>query len=566
MNKLLSFILVFLGLQAFAQNLLRGPYLQINAPTSIVIRWDTDLPTDSRVLYGTDINDLYLTESISDSVLKHEVKLTNLDPNTKYYYSIGDGDTILSDVHAKQHFFTAPVAGSTDPIRVWAIGDFGKGNENQRKVRDSYLNYLGDSLRTNVWLWLGDNAYNDGTEAEYQSKVFDSTYAYHHLFKYMPFWPCPGNHDYKSVCSIPCAQDPVSHTGTYYDIVTVPQQGEAGGVASGYPLYYSFDYGNAHFISLNSEIGSLSDENFDWIGIFFPNGWNNSPMKTWLEQDLDQNDKMWTIAYWHQLPFSKGSHDSDDSWEIYMQAMRENVVPLLESYGVDLIVCGHSHVYERSYMMNGFYGNSNDFDSTQHMLNGLSGNIDSCETYVKRVDKPNGNLGTVYVVSGNGASDTGDPELNHPIMYANDGGDNVCGSVIFEIEGNRLDAFYLKSDSTIGDKFTIIKADSTYEPKICDTETSIINRENSNNFIKVFPHPFTNVANVYYSLDEQSDMTVQLFDMNGKKITTVFEGTLPPGPQNHYIYPNKLGMKKGMYLLSVNDGSKALFKKIVKVE
>ena len=39
-----------------------------------------------------------------------------------------------------------------------------------------------------------------------------------------------------------------------------------------------------------------------------------------------------------------------------MIAMREKVVPILEQYGVDLVLCGHSHVYERSYLINKHYG------------------------------------------------------------------------------------------------------------------------------------------------------------------------------------------------------------------
>lgn len=550
----------------FAQTLMRGPYLQVNTSTSTIVRWDTDSATDSKVFYGTDMNNLNMNESSSSQVVKHKVELSNLAPNTKYYYSVGNSSQTLAAANANQYFYTAPVPGSTDPIRVWAIGDFGKGNQNQKEVRDAYQNYLGNDKRTNVWIWLGDNAYDDGNEQEYTNKVFDATYAYQDLFKYTPFWPCPGNHDYHSVCPIPCGQNPDNHSGVYYDIVSVPEQGEAGGEASGVPLYYSFDYGNAHFISLNSEIGSTT-ESYDWIGVYSSDGWNNSPMKTWLENDLDQNDKTWTIAYWHQLPFSKGSHDSDDFWEIYMQAMRENVVPLLESYGVDIVICGHSHNYERSFLMNGFYGNSGDFDKTVHTIDSSSGNIDLCEPYVKNIDQTNGNLGTVYVVSGNGASDVNDADLNHPIMYSSDGGDNVCGSVIFEIEGNRLDAFYLKSDSTIGDRFTIYKANSSDNLDLCDTSTtSISNVPTEDNFIKVFPHPFAEVANVYYSLDQSADVQVDLLDMTGRRIARIHDGILPAGPQNHYIYPDKLGMTKGMFLLSVTNGDQVSFKKIVKVE
>jgi len=72
----------------------------------------------------------------------------------------------------------------------------------------------------------------------------------------------------------------------------------------------------------------------------------NSPMANWLRADLDANTNQWLIAFWHHPPYSKGSHDSDD--EIELIEMRQNIVPILEAHGVDLVVCGHSHNYERS--------------------------------------------------------------------------------------------------------------------------------------------------------------------------------------------------------------------------
>ena len=43
-------------------------------------------------------------------------------------------------------------------------------------------------------------------------------------------------------------------------------------------------------------------------------------MKQWIEQDLQQNTRTFTIAYFHQPPYSKGSHDSDDAFELVMKA------------------------------------------------------------------------------------------------------------------------------------------------------------------------------------------------------------------------------------------------------
>jgi acid phosphatase type 7 len=559
MKKINTFFIVFLLLSSigFSQNInvTRGPYLQVNASTSIVIKWSTNLNTDSKVTYGKSLTALDSTIVLTDSVSKHEVKIENLEPFTKYYYTIGTSTEILDGPEESIHFVTAPVPGTEQPVRVWAIGDFGKGNQGQKDARDAYLDYVGNDL-TNVWIWLGDNAYNDGTDQEYQDKVFDSTYSYQKIFKHMPFWPSPGNHDYNSVCAIPCFQSPLVHGGAYYDIITVPENGEAGGVASGVPLYYSFDYANVHFLSLNSEIASPTSSH-DWIGVYGSSGWNNSPFKQWLENDLQQNTKPWVVAYWHQVPFSKGSHDSDDAWEIYMSAMRRRVVPLLESYGVDLIVTGHSHVYERSYLMNGFYGNSNELNPAVHILNNTSGKEDLGEPYIKYTTGPKKDKGTVYVVSGNAGSQTTSASMNHPIMYTGDHGSGAYGSFVMEFNGNRMDGFYVKSDSTIGDYFTILKEE--------DSSSNGLSTYKPTN-LKIYPQPFKDILNISYTLKMNENINVDLYDLSGRKVKSIHSGSLAAGVQNHYLDASSLDISNGMYLIGINNGNDTYFEKIIKME
>ena len=96
--------------------------------------------------------------------------------------------------------------------------------------------------------------------------------------------------------------------------------GEAGGLASGTEAYYSYDYGDIHFVVLDSDDTDRSD---------------TGTMMTWLESDLVANDKPWVIAFWHHPPYTKGSHDSDDTGDSggRMTDMREVALPILEAYG-----------------------------------------------------------------------------------------------------------------------------------------------------------------------------------------------------------------------------------------
>ncbi|HSH67332.1 MAG TPA: fibronectin type III domain-containing protein, partial [Bacteroidia bacterium] len=75
--------------------LTRGPYLQKGTPTSIVVRWRSNIATNSTVKYGLTSSNLNLTASNSSSVTDHEIQLSGLSSNTKYYYSIGSSTQTL---------------------------------------------------------------------------------------------------------------------------------------------------------------------------------------------------------------------------------------------------------------------------------------------------------------------------------------------------------------------------------------------------------------------------------------------------------------------------------------
>jgi hypothetical protein len=175
-------------------------------------------------------------------------------------------------------------------------------------------------------------------------------------------------------------------------------------------------------------------------------------MMTWLKNDLAQNIQPWVVAFWHHPPYSKGSHDSD--FDPPLVEMRQNVLPILESYGVDLVLSGHSHSYERSFLIDGHYGTSSTFtDAMKKNAGGGRENIDGA--YKKLASNSRvPNQGAVYAVAGNSGSIAGGP-LNHPAMFISL---NNLGSMVLDVSGTRLDAKFLRENGTIADYFTILKA------------------------------------------------------------------------------------------------------------
>jgi len=408
--------------------LTRGPYLQSGTTSNVVVRWRTQRNSESRVQFGLDGNALLWEVSTPLPTTEHSVTLTNLAAGTKYFYRIGSSETNLAG--GPEYFFlTAPLTNK--PTRIWAIGDAGTitqfGYTGQPQVRDAYYAYTG-SRYTDVWLMLGDNAYWTGLDFEYQAAVFEM---YQARLRSTVLWSTIGNHDAAS--------------GDYMNIFTFPVQGEGGGVASGTKVYYSFDYGNIHFVCLDSDSATS-------------NPTPGSPMLNWLEQDLAANTKDWLIAFWHEPPYSKGSHDSDLTPQ--MTLFRQNVNPILESYGVDLVLCGHSHVYERTCLLNAHYGFSQTLVPGM-VLDGSSGRTEEAGAYLKPGTGPVANQGAVYVVSGSSGWVTPSP-VNHPAMYSDPAwrgarGLNQLGSMVIDIDGNRLDAKFLRETGAIDDHFTIIK-------------------------------------------------------------------------------------------------------------
>ena len=392
----------------------------------MVIKWRTDSVTDSVVRYGSDPGSLTLSESVATSTTEHEVTLTTLSADTKYFYSIGTSTQTLAGGDNSHFFFTSPLAGTTKPTRIWVLGDSGTANANAQAVRDAYSSFTG-TIHTDLWLMLGDNAYSDGTAGQYQAAVFDM---YPQMLRKSVLWPTLGNHDGHSA-------DSASQTGPYYDIFTLPTGAEAGGVASGTEAYYSFDYGNVHFICLDS---------------YETNRSTSGAMANWLLADLQTNDQEWIVAFWHHPPYTKGSHDSDT--ESRLVEMRENFLPTLEQYGVDLVLSGHSHSYERSFLIDGHYDVSSTFLASMKK-DGGSGQEDGDGAYQKTAVVASAHEGAVYVVAGISGRPSGG-SINHPAMFFS----LILrlGSLVLDFNDNRLDVRFLDSTGVVQDYFTILKS------------------------------------------------------------------------------------------------------------
>ncbi len=402
---------------------IRQPFLQKGAPTAASVCWRTNTAAILTVHYGTDSTNLSQTSSPSPLGTDACADLLGLQPFTKYFYHVYSGTTRLTG-SPNPYFKTHPTLGSRQKSSFWIIGDAGTNTVDQWSVRDAYIKVNGGTHSDGL-IMLGDNAYDNGTDQELTDKLFQ---IYPAIMANTFTWSCIGNHESYT-----------SNGAPYLDAFSFPTDGHSGGVASGSELYYSFDYGNIHFISLASIVSSRSV---------------TGPQYKWLQQDLQATTQTWIIVFFHHPPYTWGSHNSDT--EIEHVEMRQNFLPLLEKYGVDLVYGGHSHDYERSFLLDSAYGIASDnlAKKAKVVLDGKSGNPTTTGPYLKK-SRLAGHRGTVYTVDGSSGHAEGIIGL-HPMHYVQL---DVPGSVILTVEDSVATSRFYDKTGALKDQFQLIQSD-----------------------------------------------------------------------------------------------------------
>ncbi len=406
----------------------RAPYLMMPAPHAMTLRWQTLEPGRGRVRFGRTAGklDQQLTEtSVAE---EHELRLQVLEPATRYYYQVenqpaGKSEQIIYS--GKDYWFvTPPRSGQAAPVRFAVLGDPGKAGVVQTEVRDALLDWLKKNPRPrrlqpdlDLLLTTGDNAYRSGSNKQFQQGFFSP---YERILKNVPVWPVYGNHD--------------ARRWAFFDIFSFPTEAESGGLASNTEHYYSFDYANVHFIMLDTQAGSMK------LG---------SDMLDWLKQDLAATRQDWIVAAFHHPPYSHGSHNSDERRDSggRMTRVRENVLPMLEAAGADLVLSGHSHMYERSYLLRCHYADSDSLQENM-LLDKTSGR----ETPYKKPGR-DAYSGTVYTVIGSSAK-TNDGSLDHPAMAVSL---VEAGSVLVDIDNQIMTVRFITQQGRVADQFSIQK-------------------------------------------------------------------------------------------------------------
>jgi 3',5'-cyclic AMP phosphodiesterase CpdA len=221
-------------------------------------------------------------------------------PDARQYLSFQLGDQIGAPAEAEA---LAPFPPDDAPlVRLAVAGDVGTGGDEERRTADA-MDALEDERRYEALLLLGDNVYPDGDPDQLDRAVFEPFAGV--LDDDTQLLAVLGNHDVED------------------------GRGDAHAAAIGMPArWYATEIGDVLVIALDSTRPDDPDQ------------------LTWLEQTLAASNATWTIATMHHPPYSGGYHGSS-------VGVRDAFAPLFETYGVQLVLAGHDHDYQRSQPIDG---------------------------------------------------------------------------------------------------------------------------------------------------------------------------------------------------------------------
>jgi hypothetical protein len=287
----------------------RRPYLQQLTARSVRIVWTTDASVGDGLVTVTRADGSVVARESADpdpgarpirQAVQWSSAVFGLEPDTTYCYQVQAAGVPLR----RGGFRTAPIAGSGSMVGFVAFGDSGNGSADQRAVTAQL-----EMVPFDFMIHLGDIGYESGSRSDLEAYFF-SVYA--DFLESFAVFPVTGNHEYGTENAAP-----------FREAFVLPENGGPEGLER----WYSYDFGDVHFVALDTERTGASQA-------------------AWLEADLQANHLPWTIAYFHRPPFSSGEHGNDGNVQRYF-------VPLFVKYQVPLVLSGHDHDYERTRPVDG---------------------------------------------------------------------------------------------------------------------------------------------------------------------------------------------------------------------
>lgn len=334
-----------------------GPHLQFgaDAATSVVISWHTTAPVNNpHVPLGTPTGGLGRTVGARTATYRDAKSGIEL----RAYHAAVDGLIPDTDyIYAAVHDGAAPEMGSfrTAPagrvaLRFTSFGDqstpflnakvAGKyGNDSNGSPAAGDITAAVESFNPLFHLVNGDLCYANVSKD--RIRTWSNWFANNsRSARHRPWMPAAGNHENES------GNGPIGYAA-YQTLFALPDSGSAPELRG---LWYAFTAGSVRVISLSNDDVCIQDGGDSYV-----RGYSGGEQKRWLESQLAdaRADRGidWIVICMHQTAVSTGQRTNGADLGI-----RTEWLPLLARYGVDLVVCGHEHHYERSHAIRGTLG------------------------------------------------------------------------------------------------------------------------------------------------------------------------------------------------------------------
>ncbi|MFC2084496.1 metallophosphoesterase [Bacteroidota bacterium] len=428
-----------------------------NPQTSAAISWATDSVSDSKIYYGLETisdNEVRVTEQVDmieeDDNLIHVALLENLIPDTEYKYKVVTEGVYESD---QLNFKTA---GFEKNFMFIVIGDNRPGGDTGVmngiiKDKPSFVIHAGDLVQ--------------------YGKKLDDWFGFLNNWKQLlgtiPWLAVYGNHEIDSYLN---------------QFFRFPSNNSINPDNWGH--WFSINYNNIHITALDIYRDYLpGSEQYDWL----INDLNS------IDLNIDHR-----IVVLHEPPFSSGPHGSNMS-------VREHLVPLFEENNIDLVFCGHEHLYERSYVS-----------------------------------------GVQYVTTGGAGS---------PLYYIAGGSNlySLIAETVFHycrvyIDNKNIKLEMVRSDGTIGETLEIVKEKKTPPPSLYRLEQN-------------YPNPFNLKTNISFSLPNSDYVTLKIYNTLGQEVVTLINQYLGAGYYNNEFNGN--GISSGIYFYELDAGPFRDIKKLI---
>jgi uncharacterized protein (TIGR03437 family) len=305
-------------IQAAPLACLRAPSVQNVGATGASVLWTLASKADARL---DVIDDAGFVQSLSPEVVEfapaqtglpasyfqYKTIVADLKPDTSYRYTVRSSAQPGASLSGLFEFRTA---SKRSAFRFLHFADSGTGTDAQLRLAAQMAREDPAFVLAN-----GDLAYENATHASVEDNYFS---VYRDLMARVPFFATLGNHEYYTDSGRPSLRSRVTPT--------------AGIPERDWGRYYSFDWGNAHFVALDSNDPLARADEGDF------------GMLTWLENDLKATRKFWRIVFFHHAPYSTGIHQDEPE----TARVRKYIVPILERHGVQVVFSGHEHTYQRT--------------------------------------------------------------------------------------------------------------------------------------------------------------------------------------------------------------------------